>query len=233
MAFNKAYRHTLDRDGKGKKGAKSCILPFFGFDYGSDTDSYSQGVYISDSTAPGGQRKVYGTHSLDVEVFSRNNPPTGKALELEEKFIRLVPKSSDPWSLPYIQKSASDYYDDVLKPAPAASIGCVLGIILTILWFVFYKHTFKPIEAKFGYDTGCVIFVFVAPIVINVALLVIGAIIDGIKKACNKAPREYFELTWEEREEVKQKYFDKMRQLYGEEVGEVLKEYAILKGYVR
>ena len=41
MAFKNSYRHTLDRDGKGKKGPNSCILPFFGFDYGSDTDSYT------------------------------------------------------------------------------------------------------------------------------------------------------------------------------------------------
>jgi hypothetical protein len=31
MAFYNTYRHTLNRDGTGEKGATCCILPFFGF----------------------------------------------------------------------------------------------------------------------------------------------------------------------------------------------------------
>ena len=229
MAFNQSYRNTLDRDGKGKKGAKSCILPFFGFSYGSDTTSYTQGVYISDPDTLSGQRKVYGTHSLDVEVFSRNHIPEGRAKELEDRFIALV-KKDDPWKMPYIPTSLCEYYNDHERSSYAA-VGCIVGIVLTVLWFVLYSFTFPPIEAMFGYDTGCVVFVFGAPIALCVGTLILGAIADLIRKLAHKAPPEYWELTAAEKASAKEKYFAHMADRYGSEAGAVLKEYAILKGY--
>ncbi len=233
MAFKNSYRHTLDRDGKGKKGPNSCILPFFGFDYGSDTDSYTQGVYISDPNERSGQRKVYGTHSLEVEVFSRKRTPEGKTLELEERFIHLASNSEDPWKMPYIHTSLQKFYEDVIVPPSITSFGCVTGIILSVLWFIFYKFTFPPMEKMFGYDMGCVMFVFVAPIVICLALSALGGIVDLIKKAAKKSAKKYYELTDEEKKEVQQKYFANMNERYGEKAGAILKEYAILKGYDR
>lgn len=233
MPFDAKYRNTLDRDGKGKRGAKSCILPFFGYEYGSDTDTYTQGVYISDSDTLSGQRKVYGTHSLEVEVFSRKAPPAGKELELENQFIRHASNSGDPWKMPYIQKSLREFYDDVVVPPPAASFGCVTGIVLAVLWFLFYKFTFPPIEKMFGYDMGCVMFVFVAPIVICLVSCALGGIVDLIKKITKKSSKKYYDLTATEKNEVRQKYFALMSDRYGEKAGAALKEYAILKGYDR
>lgn len=235
MAFYNTYRHTLNRDGTGEKGATCCILPFFGFSHGSDSDTYTQGVYISDSDTLSGQRKVYGTHSVDVEVFSRSAEPTGKALELENKFIALVKKNKgmdDPWKMPYVPTSMREYYDSHVK-GNAVGSGCVLSIAAIILWFVFYNSIFPLFEAQMDYDSACVAFVFGGPIVLGLLGPLGGWIFDLIRKARKTAPPEYWEMTPEQREAAKKKYFDHMTYLYGAEAGEVLKEYAILKGYVR
>ena len=229
MAFTQSYRNTLDRDGKGKKGEKSCILPFFGFSYESDTSSYTQGVYVSDSDTLSGQRKVYRTHSLDVEVFSRNCTPEGRAKELEDRFIALA-KKDDPWKMPYIPTSLREFYYDHMCTS-CATVGCLVGIVLTVLWFILYRFTFPPIEAMFGYDTGCAVFVFGAPITLCVGTLIFGAIVDFIRKLTHTAPPEYWALTVAEKAVAREKYFTYMTDRYGSEAGAVLKEYAILKGY--
>lgn len=233
MAFDNSYRHALDRDGKGKKGPDSCILPFFGFKYGSDTDSYSQGVYIRDPNELSGQRKVYGTHSLEVEVFSRPCAPEGKALQLEEKFISLAKKHknyTDPWKMPYVPTSLKDYYNTYVNVS-ATGIGCVIGLVLTVLWFVFYGSIFPLFKAKFGYDLGCVLFVFGGPVGLCLLGIVGGLIVDLIKKLTHTAPTPYNEMNPTEKAEAKEKYYRHMVDLYGSEAGEVLKEYAALKGY--
>ena len=232
--FHQSYRNTLDRDGKGKKGSTSCILPFFGFRYGSDTDSYTQGVYISDSNEISGQRKVYGTHSLEVEVFSRSSAPTGRAKELEDKFISLAKARGyeNPWNMPYIPTSLRDYYNNNERSSYTA-VGCFLSIVPIILWFVLYRFTFPPVEARFGYNTGCVVFVFGIPIAICVGTSLLGGIVDLIRKLVHKAPPKYCDLTSEQRAAAREKYFAHMVDRYGSDAGAVLKEYAILKGYDR
>lgn len=234
MAFNNRYTNTLDRDGKGKHGERSCILPFFGFKYGSDTTSYTQGVYISDANELSGQRKVYGTHELEVEVYSRNNTPTGKALQLEEKFISLVGGShKDPWKMPYMHTSLKEFYDDKIVPPAVAVIGCALGVVLVVLWFILYSVTFPPVESMFGYDMGCVVFVFVAPIVICLICAALGGIVDLIKKLTGKTVPKFQGASASEKQKARQQYFDHMVSTYGEQAGAVLKEYAILKCYDR
>ena len=226
--FNNKYSNTLSRDGRGERGPESCILPFFGFKYDTESDSYTQGVYVSDPDKLSGLSKVYGTHSIKVEFFYRDKKPTGEALRLEERFLALQ-KDKNPWNMKYIEPGISKFY----TPWNAPRVGFLISVVLTVLWFVLLNYTHPLCIHMFGEELDSFIFLFVAPIVITMASFIFSGIIFLILKILGIAPpKRYCDLSEEQKEKVRKKYFERMVHIYGAEAGAILKEYAILKRYV-
>lgn len=244
MAFKSKY--TGEKSGM----IDFCILPFFGFKTDTGYDSRTRGVYIHDSSARGGQRKVYGTESYEVSILYRKSMPTGKELELEDKFIELV-------SPKYQKRAFLDGYFNALQTSPIetslqefykTSIAIKhmrnprlsfrwIPIVLTVIWFALYNITFPMFEQMFGYDVGAVLFVFPVPVLIWLIYAIVKNIFEtAYDKKCRErrnAEPAFNSLTKAKKEEVRQQYFAKMKRYYGPAAGAVLEEYAILKGYDR
>lgn len=239
MAFDRKYPDT---------SKWSFILPFFGFEREKETSFYSQGVYVSDANALSGKSKVYRSNAYDEYVYVRTNAPTGRARDLEDKFIRIV-SSSDKTFLAGIDTSLSDFYRHMLSSSKKFSsppafrwIFTIIAAILIGIWFLPYYFTFPIFVQRFGYEMGSALFVFPVP----GTLFLIGWLIDKMRKrpydrAYDRAYKEYqneilngySKLSSVQKEEVRQQYFANMEKWYGKEAGAVLKEYAILKGYDR
>lgn len=247
MGFDNSYMRTLKRSGDSFNGDKPSILHFFGFHYTTDTSSYSQTVWISDSYSRTGQSAVTGRHEDQLEGYKRYGTPTGKAGELEDRFVRLAKNRGiynskdvlgseylDPSKMPVLPLSLREYYDKHVS-APGDDefvMGCLFGVLASALWLLVYFFV-PPLSAL----------IFGSPESTNTALLyggpiafcLIGYIIGKAretklrKQYGIKVPYEH--LTQSDKEAQRQAYFDYMSKQYNNEMGAVLKEYAILKGY--
>ena len=243
MAFKDKYT--------GKKSNMSyfCILPFFGFKTDTGFESRTRGVYVRDSEARSGQRKVYGSESYEVSILYRKSMPSGKELELEDKFIQAV-------SSKYQKRAFLDGYFNALQTSPIetslpkfyeSSVGARIKLVpkflrwipiaLTVVWLALYNILFPIFKQKFGYDLGSVLFVFPVPLLIWLIYAVVKNVLEdanyrSYQKQKNTQPA-YNSLTREQKENVRQQYFAQMKRLYGPEAGAILEEYAILKGYDR
>ena len=211
------------------------ILPFFGFERDKETNFRSRGVYVSDANALSGKSKVYRRESYEEDVLVRKVTPTGKAWDLEAKFIQLA-SPFDGKRLPYISTSVKDFYcaEQRHKLGLFRPVFKTIAKILIGIWLLSYSYTFPLFKQQFGYDVGCVLFVFAVPGL----LFLIGWLIDMIRenlydRHLNEMKDGYSKLSGAQKEELRQQYFADMEKQYGKEAGAVLKEYAILKGYDR
>lgn len=248
MPFSDVYR---------KEKYSDSILSFFGYKCEEVEASYQQGVWLDDDHAIGGKSKVYRTQTYKLKQLTRKRPPSTKELELEDKFIASIintekfknkikigaiygEKYFDPTDFPPILTSVSKYYDnmDLLLNAPKhmpLHVFTIISVVLCVIWFALYSFTFPIFEQIMGYDFGCVVFVFVVPILILLIFAIIRKIFSNKE---DKKFSEYFRtaksfhsLSKEHQDNVRQRYLQHMSNFYGEEAGKILKEYAILKGY--
>ena len=248
MAFNSKYVPSYEGS------LSSCILDFFGFEHSKEYSSYSQGVYVSDSNEISGQRKEYRSHITEREIFVRKTTPTGKALELENKFIKLIEndpkwqyrgpfgKTFDPCRTMNKPTSLAEYYKlhcfrSVNKniTRPSSRIFFIIAAIICGIWFLPYSYIFPVFEAKFGYDIGSVLYVFPVPGIAFLSAIIIKSIRQSryekkLLRAKASFP-EFSKLNSVKKAEIRQKYLDDMDSFYGKEAGDFLREYAKLKGY--
>ena len=228
MAFDKKYPDPCKW---------SFILPFFGFERDKETNFRSRGVYVTDTNSLSGKSKMYRSEAYQEDIYVRHTVPTGKARELEDKFLRLM-SSSPPKGkyYSYVTTSLESFYKS-LQREKVPRFRPVFTIIFAILigvWLSTYLYTFPIFEQRFGYDIGSVLFVFPVPAV----LILTGLLIDHIRRRAHSRLEEkllngFSKLSHAEKEAVRQQYFADMEKHYGKQAGAVLKEYAILKGYDR
>lgn len=226
MAFDKKYPDPCKW---------SFILPFFGFERDKETNYRSRGVYVTDTNSLSGKSKMYRREAYQEDIYVRHTVPTGRARELEDKFMRLT-SSYDKNQFAYITTSLKSFYVSAhsKKYKSPRLIFTIIAAILSGIWLLSYSYTFPFFKEQFGRDTGSVLFVFLVPGV----LLLIGFLIDMLcgkmeDRRSKKIRQSYDRLTTSQKEAVRQQYFADMEKNYGKEAGAVLKEYAILKGYDR
>ena len=240
MGFKNEYRYNPGKYGYGLAG--ETILPFFGFTY--DTEKIKswkkEGGEITLSQNSFGDYKVgqnptyYRDTSYEVIIFRRKNQPMGREIALENRFIELARKSGkykrinadglsaeefDERRLPGIPNSVTEYYCRRVLPSNSG----VFKYVFPILAFIVFAIIFKPIEGSESFARDMVFTIGLTTI-----FFFIGWLIDHIRE---KQIKDYGTMTEEEKNKIKVMYFNYMKQVYGEEIGEVLKEYAILKGY--
>ena len=241
MGFNSDYRRQLDRtNGTTKYGSKKSLLEFFGFTYQTWESPYTQSVWINDDSYIGGKRKVSNTEYDKYEGYERKHSPSGKEAELEDRFVKLQSSSFDPLASKYLPVSVKDYYDGLSFPGEfEAGIGCGVGIVLTVLWIVLHHFTHPFLKNWLGtvmlngVNMLDAIWLFVVPIVICLITTLIGGVVQGIRRAKNGKRTKYQDLSNEMRKALRDEYLKSLSSAFPGEAGEILKEYAILKGYDR
>lgn len=235
MAFNYRYTRTLKRSNDSYKGEKACILPFFGFQYETSKSSYTQNVWINDSYSITGKRVVSGTEYDYHEHFFRKQSPKGKALELEDRFINSKKNTqSDPLKMPYIPLSLREYYanDVSFSGEYESGVGCGVGCIGSVIWLLLYTFTYPLVVRWFGEtEYTSMIFVFGFPLGFCLISLAFASIVQAIRRISHGKKPGYDELTDKEKENVRNKYFTTMENIYGKEAGAILQEYAKLKRF--
>ena len=223
------------------------ILPFFGFKKDTDTTFYTQGVYVPDSDTLSGKRKEYRTHSREEEIYIRETTPSGKELMLENRFLILAKydqrfqssssgsKQFDPFQTPYKCTSLEEYYNSVYtyRPSPSFLPLLIIAVVLCAIWFLPYSYIFPFFEQRFGYEMGCAIYVFPVPVIVILITLIIQKIRMGVYNRRKKAIPKLSSLSYTEKAAVREKYLADMDVRYGKDYGDILREYAILKGYDR
>lgn len=244
MPFDNIYRIE-------KKSEESCILQIFGFKKEKRESSYLQSVYVSDDDTLSGKRKVTRSHSYEVHEWKRKNNPSGKELELENKFVEAIKKDDrfyskdplgrkvfDPLKTATVHTSLRDYYENWERALSGPSINYTrwvhIGIIvLFIAWFALYSFIFPVFEQIFGHDAGAAVYVFVAPIIFLLMYWGVFSFVSwrediAYQKHQNPLPAYDF-LSEKEIDDLRQRYFAYLERVYGKEAGEILGQYIQLK----
>ena len=239
MGFKSEYSRRLSRSGDTYKyGEGKCLLEFFGFKYEKWTSSYTQRVWSKDDRYIGGGYYLAGNENDHYEGYRRATRPSGRAAELENRFIELRGSSFDPLKSYYEKKSVKEYYEGLSFPGElGAALGCSFGAILGVIWVVLYKYTYPFLHSITGtvlYEHTNVtnlIWLVCGPLVIWLVCLLVGGLTQLLRRIKYGKKRKYSELTTEEKMQYRQEYLDKLESSYSGESGQILKEYAILKGY--
>lgn len=238
MGFNNEYRYYPGKYGYGLTG--ETILPFFGFTYNTEKIKRwtKEGGEITLSQNSFGDYKVgqnptyYRDASYEVIIFNRKNEPIGKERALENRFIELAIESGkyqdptgrfDERRLPYIPNSLSSYYYNNVLPDDSGRFIYLFPLLAFLVCSLI--SVLRNGDSNFVIERDA-LFVIGLPIV----FFFVGWLVDYIRKK-QIDRKELKTLTQKEKDKIKLMYFNHMKKIYGEEIGEVLKEYAILKGY--
>ena len=237
MGFKSEYSRRLSRSGDTYKyGEGKTILEFFGFKYEKWTSGYTQRVWSKDDRYVGGGYYLTGNENDHYEGYRRATSPSGRAAELENRFIELRGEYYDPLKAPYEKKSVKEYYDGLPFPGQDEWVsGCGFGILISVIWWILCAFTRGLINAwaeKNEISHIWLICILLVPFVV----CMIGTILGKIKQIMNRkkygVKTPYCDLTREEKERYREEYLNKLESSYkGGEEGRILKEYAILKGY--
>lgn len=235
MAFLPSYK----RDIRERPPLESTILPFFGYfhhiDYDTHYDKYGGEVYLSRQNNGDYVVKrdpvIYGSaqYRYNYESFERNIQPSGKALELENRIEELLDeKELKIWDTKFICRSAREYYRDHFSWGFAKffrnfmlvlKILCPLLGVAGIVAFILFQQTGESPISNFlpsiAFASSVILFIISFNLFIHDF---------DIKKPYEKCKPKVRGMN------VKA-YFQSMRDAYGDEIGALLQEYAILQGY--
>lgn len=208
MGFLNSYKRDIKEN--ENVDSRTTILPFFGFTLKQDYDTSTGRVWKADPSHRDGGYYIYGTDKHHyVEFVRTRNSPNQK---LEDQFVQLLNKKySNIWDTPYICLSTTEYFQNNANTVVGSVILC-LGFLCAIPALILL---FNRVYDWFWYS-----------LLIGVALIIIGAVIDEIWRN-----RKFKTMTPAEWEGYRQKYLDDMVKTYGKEMGEILQKIAINRGY--
>lgn len=240
MGFKQSYSKTFKGTDYLSEYRKDTILPFFGFQYSSKdaTKSWIEGGELRGTIKDG--EITFRRDPLRVEksekyeaTFQRNQEPTEKAREIENRFYNFLstrPRKKSPyeyygfhedfeWNTRYIYTSLSEY------------IKCEHHLLQITSCFGWYGLISGVFFGSFGlvslYQTNPFLLIPVGACILGTIIPLVT--ISLIRRKTRKTPLN--QLSPKKLESLRNKYFKYMVKAYGVEGGNILKEYAILKGY--
>lgn len=210
MGFQNRYSRDIKEN--ENVNSRSTILPFFGFTLNQDYTTSTGRVWKADPSHKDGGYYIYGLDKHHYVEFVRNGDSPNQ--KLEDQFAQLLNKKyKSIWDTPYICLSTTEYFQNNANTVIGSVIMC-LGFLCAIPALILLFNRV--------YDW------FWDSLLIGVALIVIGAVIDEMWRN-----RKFKTMTPTEWEGYRQKYLDDMVKTYGKEMGEILQQIAIQRGYVR
>lgn len=241
MGFNKEYIKTVKYEESYKLPEKNkTILPFFGYSYRRQTTSskrwHDGGYSITQTGSDTYEVKKNPNYSdsyyYDNAIFYRDFFPDSAHRALEDRIYKKLKnkyvskdengyKEFDPFKTPYLGTSAKEYYEkNACTNSLLDYLTClviIVGIIVIIISFLMSKFALL-----FGTLGICLLY------------LAVWVLVNESKTKKYLKSHPYSSLTPEEREDWRQKYLTSLAICIGdEELGALIKEYAVLRGYDR
>ena len=238
MAFNDEYSKPVSREATARLNQSSTILPFFGFELQSDTqtsiDTYGGNTYVSKVGTD-----TYKVSKSDIGFYNRTQhflkwcrkQPILTDFELETEIQGWMKKNqfNDIWTTPYISPTADDYHrKNGYGPKNQVFLGAIIAILIVgtilsvmaaiagVLLFSFVPEilqVFIPILALSPFASG---------VEIAIILLILKFFYNKKHRARPLSSRDQ-----KYQDALRKQYYKGLVNVFGEELGNKMKNFSI------